>query len=789
MSESDNDSSIVKDFLIESYENLDRLDRELVGLEKNPEDRDALASVFRTIHTIKGTCGFLGFNKLEAVAHVGENLLTRLRDRQLTLTPEITTALLNMVDAVRQMLGEIEKDGKEGERDDSVLIATLTRLQQVPAAAAAVPQAANEVAEPLPPNIGDILQQTAGVTVAEIRLATEKQREGDPRRLGEILVEHGAIRPADVVDALRIQQSNRVAAAPASDSTIRVDVGLLDKVMNLVGELVLARNQVLQFANRMKDTGFLAASQRLNLITTELQAGVMKTRMQPIGNIWSQFPRTVRDVALGCGKEVRIEMEGKETELDKTIIEAIKDPLTHLVRNSVDHGIELPEVRVKAGKDRVGRLILRAFHEGGQVIIEIGDDGAGLNVERIRKKAVERAVITAEQATRMSEREIFNLIFLPGFSTAEKVSNVSGRGVGMDVVKTNVEKIGGTVDVQSTMGQGTTVRVRIPLTLAIIPALIVTCSGERYAIPQVNLLELVRLKAEEVGKGIELVHGAPVYRLRGRLLPLVYLNRELSLTADAKLSAESNGAVNIVVLQADERQFGLVVDQINDTEEIVVKPLRKQLKTVKIFAGSSIMGDGRVALILDVLGVAQHAGVVAETRDQAVADKAPEEAVATDADKQTFLLFAGPGGSRMAIPLSSLARLEEFPVAKVEMSGSQWVTQYRGNILPLIRLDVVLARSSERLALETPPRPDAGPIQVLVLNHEGRTFGLVVERILDIVEDRAEVRSAANRPAVLYDVIIGNRVTELLDIPAILRIADVSALRSSPVASIAEVAN
>jgi len=789
MSESDNDSSIVKDFLIESYENLDRLDRELVGLEKNPEDRDALASVFRTIHTIKGTCGFLGFNKLEAVAHVGENLLTRLRDRQLTLTPEITTALLNMVDAVRQMLGEIEKDGKEGERDDSVLIATLTRLQQVPAAAAAVPQAANEVAEPLPPNIGDILQQTAGVTVAEIRLATEKQREGDPRRLGEILVEHGAIRPADVVDALRIQQSNRVAAAPASDSTIRVDVGLLDKVMNLVGELVLARNQVLQFANRMKDTGFLAASQRLNLITTELQAGVMKTRMQPIGNIWSQFPRTVRDVALGCGKEVRIEMEGKETELDKTIIEAIKDPLTHLVRNSVDHGIELPEVRVKAGKDRVGRLILRAFHEGGQVIIEIGDDGAGLNVERIRKKAVERAVITAEQATRMSEREIFNLIFLPGFSTAEKVSNVSGRGVGMDVVKTNVEKIGGTVDVQSTMGQGTTVRVRIPLTLAIIPALIVTCSGERYAIPQVNLLELVRLKAEEVGKGIELVHGAPVYRLRGRLLPLVYLNRELSLTADAKLSAESNGAVNIVVLQADERQFGLVVDQINDTEEIVVKPLRKQLKIVKIFAGSSIMGDGRVALILDVLGVAQHAGVVAETRDQAVADKAPEEAVATDADKQTFLLFAGPGGSRMAIPLSSLARLEEFPVAKVEMSGSQWVTQYRGNILPLIRLDVVLARSSERLALETPPRPDAGPIQVLVLNHEGRTFGLVVERILDIVEDRAEVRSAANRPAVLYDVIIGNRVTELLDIPAILRIADVSALRSSPVASIAEVAN
>ena len=320
------DSDIVKDFLVESYENLDRLDRELVELEKNPEDRDALSSVFRTIHTIKGTCGFLGFNKLEAVAHVGENLLSRLRDRQLTLTPEITTALLNMVDAIRQMLSQIETAGQEGERDDSLLIATLTRLQQPPRAPKeqAVPENSSEAAAPA--SIGDILMQTAGVTSAEIQLATAKQSEGDPRRLGEILVEQGAVQPADIVDALRIQQASRVQAT-ASDSTIRVDVGLLDKVMNLVGELVLARNQVLQFASRMKDTSLLAASQRLNLITTELQAGVMKTRMQPIGNIWGQFPRTVRDVAHGCGKEVSIEMEGKETELDKTIIEAIKDPL------------------------------------------------------------------------------------------------------------------------------------------------------------------------------------------------------------------------------------------------------------------------------------------------------------------------------------------------------------------------------------------------------------------------------------------------------------------------------
>ena len=456
MDQNESDSGIVKDFLVESYENLDRLDRELVGLEKNPEDRDALASIFRTIHTIKGTCGFLGFGKLEKVAHVGENLLTRLRDRQLTLTPEITSALLAMVDAVRQMLGQIESSGQEGERDDSLLIATFTRLQQpasppstVPAESTSPVLVRNDAlpreqdmgeAQQNPPNIGDILQERAGVTLEDIQRAAEKQNEGDPRRLGEILVEHGAVGPADIVDALRVQHSVR-SAASASDSSIRVDVGLLDKVMNLVGELVLARNQVLQFANRMKDTSFLAASQRLNLITTELQAGVMKTRMQPIGNIWGQFPRTVRDVALGCGKEVKIEMEGKETELDKTIIEAIKDPLTHLVRNSVDHGIELPEVRMKAGKDRTGRLVLRAFHEGGQVNIEISDDGAGLNVERIRKKAMERALISAEQSGRMTEREIFNLDFSAGIFYGRKSDQSlrprRGHGCGEDQRREN----------------------------------------------------------------------------------------------------------------------------------------------------------------------------------------------------------------------------------------------------------------------------------------------------------------------------------------------------------------
>ena len=844
------DSDIVKDFLVESYENLDRLDQELVGLEKNPQDRDALAGIFRTIHTIKGTCGFLGFNKLEKVTHVGENLLSRLRDGQLALNPEITTALLGMVDAVRQMLEEIQSTGQDGEADYPELRETLTRLQEpaiagglsVPSAVAPAqvadivvkrskktaasstlkqtfispPTAAPvkfEAAEPHAPagnnagdesqskpaigRIGELLVERGQVKPEHIGLALQEQRKGDNRRLGEILVALGLARLEDVVAA---QQTLESRAHDAASETIRVGVKLLDKLMTLVGELVLARNQLLQLANTSEDIGLHVVSQRMNLIATELQEEVMKTRMQPIGNVWQQFPRMVRDVALACSKEVEIEMEGKDTELDKTIIEAIKDPLTHLVRNAVDHGIELPEERHKAGKDRIGRLVLRAFHEGGQVNIEISDDGVGLNKERIRQKAVESGVITAERAARMPEREILNLIFLPGFSTAEKVTNISGRGVGMDVVKTNVEKIGGAVDVQSTSGRGTTVRVKIPLTLAIIPALMVTCGGDRYAIPQVNLLELVRLESravdsdeiesDDVGQGIELVHGAPVYRLRGRLLPLVYLDRELQLTGKVSSARQPGGVVNIAVLQADERQFGLVVDQVNDTEEIVVKPLRKQLTTVKMFVGSSIMGDGKVTLILDVLGLAQRVGVVNEARDRTVTEKSTEAAVAMGEEKQTFLLFAGQDDSRMAIQLSTLARLEQFPVSQVEISGNQWVTQYRGQILPLICLSVVLEDRPTELRALPAPTPDSGLIQVLVLNHEERIFGLVVERILDIVEDRAEIRSPATRAAVLYSVVIGERVTELLDIPAILRTAGLHVLpRGDSASKLSEVAN
>jgi two-component system chemotaxis sensor kinase CheA len=568
--------------------------------------------------------------------------------------------------------------------------------------------------------------------------------------------------PAVAEEGSRQQGESRGNTA-AQDSTIRVNVTVLDRLMTLVGELVLARNQLLQFANTLSDSGFHTISQHMNLIATELQEEVMKTRMQPIGNVWSKFPRTVRDLVVSCGKEVRIEMEGKETELDKTIIEAIKDPLTHLVRNSVDHGIELPDVRVKAGKDPVGVLTLRAFHEGGQVNIEISDDGAGLNLERLRSKAVERGVISAEQAARMQEQDIFNLIFLPGFSTAEKVTKVSGRGVGMDVVRTNIERIGGTVQVQSTAGKGTSIRVKIPLTLAIIPALVVTCAGDQFAIPQVALTELVSLEAGNAKGGIEMVHGAPVYRLRGQLLPLLYLRRELGI--EAETAKQASGAVNIVVLRVDSRQFGLVVDEINDTEEIVVKPLRKQLKNVKTFAGASIMGDGRVALILDVPGLAQRANLGARTEE--MAEQVTKSVEAAGDTRQTLLLFEGKGQSRMAIALSSVARLEEFAQERVEQFDGQEVVQYRGQILPLIRVGEIV-RGSARFDQDAEGAKQT-PLEVVVYTEQGRSVGLVVDHILDIVEENVALEHRGESGGVLGAAVVQQKVTELLDVAGVVR--------------------
>ncbi|WP_168582429.1 chemotaxis protein CheA [Gephyromycinifex aptenodytis] len=855
---------IVQEFLVESHENLDQLDQDLLALERDPGSRELLSSIFRTLHTIKGTSGFLALHTLEKVAHAGESLLSKLRDGEMTLNPTMATVLLEMVDAVRALLGHIEQDGNEGEEtyseltaklhallegrsiaDISVEAATSQAASSAAAAAGAAEQAADaaseaaqaaaeaesvvvaqheaaaehsgeqehhseqddavvaaaaaqghsaETAELIAGVAAETAATVAAQTASTVAAATAEAfaesaavaatMVGNPTGPtdgssagGEAHGSHGVdgmvsgggshvatVDPAKAAQQAADAQSTAAKAAKSSDngdkkprsvaeSSIRVDVDLLDSLMNLVGELVLSRNQLVQRAAASEDQELQRSMHRLSLVASELQEGVMKTRMQPIENVWSKIPRVVRDLSNQMGRQIRVEMEGKETELDKTILEAIKDPLTHLVRNSCDHGIEPPDVRTANGKPAEGVLLMRAFHEGGQVNIEIIDDGAGINTERVKDKAVERGLMSREEADRLSERDAQHLIFRAGFSTAEKVSNVSGRGVGMDVVKTNIEKIGGVIDVSSVYGEGTTTRIKIPLTLAIIPALLVRGKNNMFAIPQVNLLELVRLDKEQAAERLETIQGTPVYRLRGQLLPLVDLRHHIGVE-----EAESDTTF-IAVLRADQRQFGLVVDDIEDTEEIVVKPLGKQLRGIDLYAGATLMGDGRVALILDTNSLAAHAGMINDSGE--AAKRAAEEAAKrASADATSLLVVKLSNGRRVALPLSVVERLEEFAMSRVETVGQNQVVQYRGVILPLLRLADDYGSYSEV--------DEAQPLQVVVCQHRGQLFGFVVAQVLDIVEDELAIRTHLDTGGNLGSAVVNEHVTELLNIDTAL---------------------
>lgn len=730
---------IFSEFLIEANEVLDHFDRDMVELEKTPSSRPLLDGIFRGIHTIKGTSGVLGLEKLVSISHVGETLLCKMRDGEMLLNPEITTALLAMSDALRQILDSIAASGAEGDRDFSDVIRILTSLLDS--------------------------SSTAPAPLCEINPAAEGSNCEGPLKVdagpGQAVVEPGqAVSPSSPAPvAPEKGEGAREQKELGTDSlgnTIRVDVSLLDKLMNLVGELVLARNQIMQFTAVQTEPALTGAAQRLSHITSELQSSVMKTRMQPIGTIWHKLPRLLRDLARSCGKDVELITEGADTELDRTILEAIKDPLTHVIRNAVDHGIELPDIRTRNGKNPAGLLTLRAYHEGGKVNIEIRDDGAGINRDAVKRKAIERRLIEPGEAERLTERELLSLIFQPGFSTAQQVTNISGRGVGMDVVKTNITKIGGTIDLQSTPGQGTALTIKIPLTLAIVPALIVTCAGNRFAIPQVSLVELVRLEGNAAARAVEYIHNAPVYRLRGTLLPLLYLERELA--AENSHTQRVGQALTIVVLQTENTVFGLVVDEVNDSEEIVVKPLGNLLRGLTCYAGATIMGDGRVALILDVVGLAQKAHVLGEQRSRTVQTVAEKECV--DSELESWLLAELGGVRRVAIPLARVHRLEEVPASAIESSGTQSVIQYRGEIMPMIPLVQSLGVTREF----TP----TGTMQVTVVSHEGRRYGLIVDRIVDIVELQLVVDRSRKSAFCSGSTVIEQHVTDLLDIESVI---------------------
>ncbi len=732
---------LIDEFIVESYEGLDRYEGEILKLEDGSSDEETLNKIFRVIHTIKGTAGCLGLPKIENIAHTGENLLSLIRDGELNVSKDMITPLLELSDAIKSFLQDLETSGVEGTTRHTELVEKLEALQSI-----------SQDSE----DEDDRSEEVYGLFDDDSETTSSVDEEA-PASGGE--------EPSETATGdSELPVASRKPESSVANSSIRVAVDHLDRVMNMVGELVLARNQIVANVEQLDPTALLTASQRLNIITTELQEGVMKTRMQPIGSVWATFPRVVRDISSELGKKVRLVMDGQSTELDRTVIEAIKDPLIHIIRNSIDHGIEKPEARRQAGKPEEGLLSLRAFHEGGQVNIEIMDDGAGIDVERVKAKAIDQGMISPERVARLSEREAVNLIFLPGLSSAKKVSNVSGRGVGMDVVRTNVEKAGGSIDLQTQRGQGATIRIKIPLTLAIIPALIVTSGGNRFAIPQVSLLELVRLEGEQAKSGIEMLYGAPIHRLRGQILPLAYLKKTLRIDNNDTEETEDE-VINIIVLEADGKQFGLVVDQINDTEEIVVKPLSKQLKDIKAFAGATIMGDGKVALIIDVLGYAEHANVISETSDHSIVQ---EENVAEgfSKERESMLIFNAGGNRRMAIPLSLAARLEEFPKDRLERAGTQEVVQYRDQIMPLIRV-------SEYIDCEEPSRDeDSDVLQVVVYSENGRSVGLVVDCINDIVEVAISVQRDSASQGILGSAVIQEKVTDLLDVPDVVRRAD-----------------
>jgi two-component system chemotaxis sensor kinase CheA len=865
---------LVSDFIAETREGLEALDSELVRFEQRPDDPETLGGIFRLIHTIKGTCGFLGLTRLQTVAHAAENVLGAFRDGVLAVTPGAVSAILETVDLIRSITDVLADTGAEPAGDDSALVARLesvlagsndaTATDDPPAPAPAPDarplidrlggdaslDAASEMAlarllpadgsgafagsdpDRLQAAMRDSLaaiarKQTATggfhralreIAVSEVDAEAIAQAfEGMRAALADLDVEDAALEdlkslaleapaadassgvkaeaeapvpqpevaPSEVApseatpaaapapaapaapavpDAPRaasnppssqeslLPQAAQSGGAPAAESfgpaqTIRVSVDALEHLMTVVSELVLIRNQLIQTLRLEPESPFAAPLNRLNQVTSELQEGVMTTRMQPISGAWAKLPRLVRDLAQELGKSIDLAMFGQETELDRQVLELIKDPLTHMIRNAADHGLETPEERVAAGKPPTGRITLQARHEGGAILIEVADDGRGLSAEKIRAKALATGLVPPGRAEQMSDADARQLIFLPGFSTASKVTSVSGRGVGMDVVRTNIEKIGGAIDVSSVEGGGTRFTIRIPLTLTIVSALIVECCGERFAIPQSSVVELVSASGAS-GRAIEYVEGAAVLRLRDRLLPLVSLQSILGLAS----TGEPSGETCIVVARVGAFTYGVIVDRVFDTEEIVVKPVATVLRHLKLYSGATILGDGSVILILDPKGMSADAGAAQATiAGQEELEGRPE---GSGDPRAALLVFRAANDSLKAAPLASVARIEEVGADQIECVDGRAVIQYRGRLMPIITADaepVVAWTGASR-------RP------LLVFAREDRAIGLLVEEIVDIVESATSTDLGARQGGALGSLIIAGRATELIDV-------------------------
>jgi len=780
---------LLRDFLSEANDSIDALDRALVRFEREPEDPELLSEIFRVMHTIKGTCGFLGLARLAAVAHAGENILGQFRDGAFAPTQESVSAILESIDLIKALLAHLETQGSEPAGDDSTLISRLNAIAQGGATAPTSP-----VGEPLAARLGGLstIDCAIELALARAKAAPEGVRlhgvqddelhsalrdaawgaisgEAGPSlsaalnqlglggeaelvlllqkleaALGELGVEPETAAQAiaacrDTPEAPKAAPMAAPAPAAAPAQTIRVHVDALEQLMNVASELVLIRNQLLQTLRAQPESPFAGPLNRLNHVTSELQESVMTTRMQPIGAAWAKLPRLARDLALELNKRIDVTMQGEETELDRQVLELIKDPLTHMIRNAADHGLEAPGERAKAGKPETGRIMLSARHEGSHIVIEIADDGRGLMTAKLRAKALAQSLITPAEAETLSENKIQQLIFHPGFSTAAQVSGISGRGVGMDVVRTNIEKIGGTVELSSTEGKGTRFTIRIPLTLTIVSALIVGCGGEKFAMPQSSVVELVGVGGG-AGRHIEHVNGAPVLRLRDRLLPLVSLQDLMQLDAPVREDERC-----VLILRVGALSYGVIVDRVFDTEEIVVKPAASVLRTIPYYSGATILGDGAVIMILDPKGIAQRLGAI-----DASSDDAQEEARAGETLVQ-LLVMRGAGATLKATPLQLVSRIEEAETQSVEYANGKPVLQYRGRLMPLVALD-----EGVRIGARRQP--------VVVFEDETRAIGLVVEEIIDVVETPLRQEFKPSAADALGSLVVADRVTDIIDL-------------------------
>lgn len=772
---------LLSEFLTETAESLDVVDVELVKFEQEPTNSGILDNIFRLVHTIKGTCGFLGLPRLEALAHSAETLMGKYRDGA-TPTSEGVSLILDTIDRLKEILEQLEQEGSEPEGVDQDLIQQLDAMSAL-AMKAMNGESVEEPAEAGAPASQELERELKPGEVSLDDLEAAFQNAPGPDDFGAgapsvdeapaAVVEPEPPVPAEVPAAVKAPAA-KPAAAQKDDAkpkeggavkaqTIRVNVETLEQLMTMVSELVLTRNQLLEMVRRLDDSEFKVPLQRLSNVTAELQEGVMKTRMQPIGNAWQKLPRIIRDLSKELDKKINLEMIGAETELDRQVLEQIKDPLTHMVRNSADHGLETTEGRIAAGKSEEGNVTLSAYHEGGHIIIKIADDGQGLPTDKIKAKVIANGIATEAELEEMSENQIHKLIFHAGLSTAEKVTNVSGRGVGMDVVRTNIELIGGTVDLTSVAGEGSTFIIKIPLTLAIVSALIVEASGQKFAIPQLAVLELVKSNANAEHR-IEMINDSPVLRLRNKLLPVISMSKLLGNDPVAKILEEGDDGtaaaaaatdqnVFVVVVQVGGQTFGIVVDAVFHTEEIVVKPMSSMLREITMFSGNTILGDGSVILIVDPNGIAQavakdHGGA----QDSNHVDAADAADLIGNEEKTALLVFKSGSEDLKAVPLSLVTRLEEVDVANIERSNNRDLVQYRGKLMPLIYIDDHLTHKDEGLQ------------PILVFADETHSMGLVVDEIVDIVEDRLTIEISSEKDGIVGSAVIKGKATEVIDV-------------------------